>query len=169
MLLLIAACGTDLAPSGTDQRPPVQCGVTGPQVCQNAPDFSVPDTLGNTVALSSVVPVHTGVVLYFTMWCPTCDSHMSYMQDFIIPGNPGVVFYAVDYVSATVADARNAEISNGYAGSGFIVLADTARTVLNEYNGTMGTTVVIDRNGVVKMNEDFKNGTKLQEILGALP
>ncbi len=94
---------------------------------------------------------------------------MSYMQDFIIPANPGVVFYAVDYVSATVADALNAEVSNGYAGSGFIVLADTTRTVLNEYNGTMGTTVVIDRNGVVQMNEDFKDGTKLQKILGALP
>lgn len=170
LLLLLSACGTDLAPSGTDRRPSVQCGITGPQVCQNAPDFTVSDSLGNAVTLSSVLsaPSTSGVVMYFTMWCPTCDSHMSYMQDFIIPANPHVVFYAVDYVSATVADARNAQVSNGFAGSGFVVLADTTNAALNEYNATMATTVVIDKNGVVKMNELFKTD-KLQGVLGALP
>jgi hypothetical protein len=33
----------------------------------------------------------------------------------------------------------------------------------------MGTTVVIDRTGTVRMNEDFKDGTRLQTVLTALP
>jgi alkyl hydroperoxide reductase subunit AhpC len=103
------------------------------------------------------------------MWCPTCDSQMSYIQSNLLPAYPDVIFFAVDYVSATVADARNAEVSNGFAGSGFIVLADTARTILNGYNGTMGTTVVIDKNNIIQMNENFKNGSKLQSVLSALP
>ncbi len=168
-LLLLAGCGTDLAPSATDQRPATQCGITGPQVCQNAPDFTVSDSLGNTLTLSSVLsaPSTSGVVMYFTMWCPTCDSHMSYIHDAIMPVYPHVVFLAVDYVSATVADVRNAQVSNGFDGSGFVVLADTNQAILNTYKATMATTVVIDRNGVVKMNELFKPD-KLQSVLGAL-
>jgi peroxiredoxin len=172
LLILFAGCGNvknDLFPSNADNRPAVQAGTTGPSVGQNSPDFTVSDSLGNTVTLSSVVPLHKGVVLYFTMWCPTCDSQMSYMQNSLIPAYPDVVFFAVDYVSATVADARNAEVSNGFAGSGFIVLADTVRTILNEYNGTMGTTVVIDKNNIIQMNENFKNGSKLQTVLSSLP
>ncbi len=172
LLLFLAGCGSvkdDLWPSSVDKQPTAQPGTTGPVVGQNAPDFTVSDTLGNSVTLSSVVPAHKGVVLYFTMWCPSCDSQMSYIQDNFIPVNPDIVFFAVDYVSATVAGARNAEVSNGFAGSGFIVLADTAPAILNEYNGTMGTTVVIDKNGIIQMNEDFKDGARLQSVLTALP
>jgi peroxiredoxin len=165
-------CGAvkdDLLPSGSDKRPSVQQGTTGPVAGQNAPDFIVSDTLGNMITLSSVLSSHQGVVLYFTMWCPTCDSQMSLIRDDLIPLYPNVLFLAVDYVSGSVSAARNAEVSNGYAGSGFVVLADTTQAILNEYNGTMGTTVVIDKNGIVQMNEDFKNGSKLQSVLGGLP
>jgi hypothetical protein len=93
---------------------------------------------------------------------------MSHMRSSQIPGFPNVRFYAVDYVSGTVADARNAEISNGYDGSGFTVLADTQQTVLSLYQATMGTTVVIDRTGVVRMNEDYKDGSRLQTVLSGL-
>jgi hypothetical protein len=91
------------------------------------------------------------------------------MRSSEIPAFPAVRFYAVDYVSGTVADARNSELSNGYDGSGFTVLADTQQTVLNLYQATMGTTVVIDRAGVIRMNEDFKDGTRLDAALVALP
>jgi hypothetical protein len=94
---------------------------------------------------------------------------MSHMRSSEIPAFPGVRFYAVDYVSGTVADARNAELTNGYDGSGFTVLADTQQTVLGLYQATMGTTVVIDRTGVVRMNEDFKDGTRLDAALAVLP
>jgi peroxiredoxin len=172
LLFTLVACGNmmdDLNPSGNDNRPLVQPGTTGPAVGQNAPDFTLNDTLGESVTLSSVFPTVQGVVIYFTMWCPICDSHMSHMRSSQIPGFPNVRFYAVDYVSGTVADARNAEISNGYDGSGFTVLADTQQTVLGLYQATMGTTIVIDRTGVVRMNEDYKDGSRLQTVLANLP
>ncbi len=162
LFILITGCGSmkdDLLPSGTNKAP------TGLQI---APDFTVSDTFGNLVTLSSVFQTHQGVVLYFTMWCPTCDSHMTYIRDVLIPAYPNVVFYAVDYVSGSVSQALQAEIDNGYAGSGFIVLADTAQTVLNLYHATMATTVVIDKNGFIEMNELFK-ADRLQSVLGTLP
>jgi peroxiredoxin len=161
----------DLFPSGSDKRPEVQTGTIGPLVGQISPDFTLPDTLGTSVTLSSVITTTgvRGAVLYFTMWCPVCDSHMSRMLSDIMPVFPDVRFFAVDYVSGTVAEARNAEVSAGYAGTAFTVLADTQQTVLRLYQATMGTTVVIDRTGTVRMNEDFKDGTRLQTVLTALP
>jgi len=173
LTLVVTGCGMtdDLSPSGSDKRPAVQPGTIGPFVSQFAPDFTLSDSFGNAVTLSSsLTPTGVqGAVLYFTMWCPICDSHMSHMRASTIPAFPAVRFYAVDYVSASAADARNAEITNGYDGSGFIVLADTGQTVLNLYQATMGTTVVIDRTGVVRMNEDFKDGTRLHTVLSGLP
>jgi hypothetical protein len=90
------------------------------------------------------------------------------MRGFQMPNFPNVRFFAVDYVSGTVADVRNSELSNGYGGSGFLVLADTAQTVLNLYHGTMGTTVVIDKSGIIRMNEDYKDD-RLTAALAALP
>jgi len=171
--IVLAGCGgmmDDLNPSNSDKQATVQAGTEGPAVGQNAPDFTLSDTLGTSVTLSSVLTGTTvnGVVLYFTMWCPTCDIHMSSMRSSQIPMFPNVRFYAIDYVSSTVADARNSEISNGYEGSGFIVLADTVQTVLNLYQGTMGTTVVIDKTGIIRMNEDYKDD-RLTAALASLP
>jgi peroxiredoxin len=165
---MLASCGTDLLPSGADKRPAVQCGSLGPNVCQNAPDFTLSDSLGTSVTLSTSLASSGGVVLYFTMWCPVCDTDMTDMRSAIMPAFPNVTFLVADYVSGTVAAVRNAEVSNGYAGSGFIILADTQQTVLNLYNATMGTTVVIDRNGVIMMNESYKSA-KLQSVLAELP
>ena len=172
LFALAAGCGPtrdDLFPSSTDKRVVVEQNSTGPGVGQNAPGFSVTDTLGNPVSLVSLQTGSHAVVLYFTMWCPTCDGHMSYMMDTIMPAHPDIAFVAVDYVSGSVDDARNAQQDNGYANSGFIVVADTAHAIQNAYKGTMGTTVVIDKSGVIGMNEDFKNGAKLMNILDTLP
>ena len=173
LLVMVSGCGdmmNDLDPSGGNKLPPVQPGTTGPAVGQNAPDFTLTDVLGNSVTLSTAVTTTAlqGVVLYFTMWCPVCDTHMSHMRNSEIPGFPGIRFYAVDYVSGSVADARNAEVSNGYAGSGFTVLADTQQTVLNLYQATMGTAVVIDSSGVIRLNEDFKDGARFHAVLFGL-
>ena len=103
--LFVAGCGSlqdDLWPSAADKQPGVVLGTTGPSVGQIAPDFTLSDTLRNTVTLSSVEPAHRGIVLYFTMWCPTCDSEMTYLRDAVIPAYPDVLFFAVDYVSGSV-------------------------------------------------------------------
>ena len=174
-LLIVAAvagCGDiagDLFPSGTDKRPALDAGATGPGVGQRAPEFSLPDTRGSAVTLAGALGAARGVVLYFTMWCPACDIHMRRMREVDVPAHAGVRFLVVDYVSATVEDARRAEIANGYAGSGFTVLADTAQSARHAYAATMGTTVVVDAAGVVRMSEDYRDGFRLGQVLGALP
>jgi peroxiredoxin len=174
ILLLIAGCGgmmDDMAPSDKDKRPVITCGITGPDVCQNASDFTLSDTLGNMVSLSSVLssPGVRGAVIYFTMWCPICDMHMSNMRASMLPNYPAVRFIVIDYVSSSVPMARNEEISNGYSGSGFTVLADTNQAVLDRFHATMGTAIVIDSSGVVRFNEDYKDGSRLRAVLSALP
>ena len=168
VFLIFAGCGSDLFPSADNKVPPEQTGTTGNQVGQNAPDFTLSDTERNSVTLSQALPSTGGVVLYFTMWCPICDTDMNEIMNSFMPSYPNVTFYAVDYVSGSVEQAASAQSSNGWSGTGFIVLADTAQDVMNLYNAGMSTTIVIDRNGVVRMNESYKS-SRLQEVLAALP
>jgi peroxiredoxin len=171
MLFSLTGCGDNLFPSGEDRRPTVQAGTTGPAVGQTAPGLAVPatDTNGNPVTFADVLTTKKGIVLYFNMWCPICDSHTSHMRATIVPAFPAVNFYLVDYVSGSVADAANAAVANGDAGGVFTILADTGHFLLNGYQATMGSTVVIDSTGVIRMNEDFKDGSRLQAVLAALP
>lgn len=173
VMTALVGCGgmqNDLLPTGGDKRPAVQSGTVGPNVGQIAPDFTAPDTFGNPVALSSIAssPGTTGTVLYFTMWCPQCIDEMTDMQNTIMPNAPHVSFLIVDYVSGTVVAARSAQFSYGFGNSGFIVIADTDNTASSLYGGTMGTTIVIDRGGIVRMNESYKSG-RLASILSTLP
>ncbi|MBI4746451.1 MAG: redoxin domain-containing protein [Deltaproteobacteria bacterium] len=166
----LSGCG-DLIPSGSDKRPTVEAGTTGTQVGQTAPDFAIVDSQGNTRTLSQEVAAlapGNAVVFYFTMWCPICDSHQGHILSSIIPAFPGSKYFLVDYVSGSVGGTRQAEVSNGYSGSLFTALADTDRSVLNLFNATMSTTVVIDSTGVVRMNEDYKDGSRLMVVLGGL-
>ncbi len=170
-LVLFAGCGnlSDLDPSDRNKVPTEQAGTTGPAVGQNAPNFTLSDTLGNTITLSSVIPTTQGVVLYFAMeWCPICEGNLDSLRSTVIPAFPNVRFYVVDYTCASVAEALSWETAAGYTGAGFDVLADTQQTVLNLYQATMGITVVIDKNGVVQMNEEYNDGTRLQAILASL-
>ena len=169
LLILLGACGSNLSPSGDDKREPVDPGTVGPGVSQIAPDFSVSDIDGNTVSKASALSSRKGIVLYFTMWCPTCDAHMSHMLDNIIPSFPEVGFYAVDYVSSSVSGARSAAAASGFIGTPFTILADTDQTMLDDYDATMGTTVVIDSDGIIRMNEDYKDGARLKDVLSGLP
>lgn len=173
-LVLLSGCGgmmDDLNPSGSNKLPPAMPGTVGPAVGQNAPDFTLPNTQGGSLTLSSELTTTNtkGVVLYFTMWCPSCELDMTNIQNSFIPAFPNVRFIAVDYVSGSVADAASAELNSGFVGSGFIVLADTQQTVLNLYQASMQTTVVIDSAGVVRMNELYKDGSRLQAALSSLP
>ena len=158
----------DLLPSGASKIPAVIPGSTGPAVGQLAPEFTLSDTLGSSITLSAEIPLHSAVVLYFTMWCPTCDSHMRHMQTVIIPQFPNVRFFAVDYVSGSVAESRNEQLANGFGNSPFTVLADTTQSILASYQATMGKTVVIDSSGIIRMNEDYKDGSRLLSVLGML-
>jgi len=169
VLLVVGCQGTsdDLMPSGADKRPDVVAGSMGTRVDQQSPDFAVQDTLGNSYALSTELATADAVVLYFTMWCPICDSHASHMRSATIPDFPQVKFFLVDYVTGSIAASRSAQLSNGYASS--TVLVDDDLSLYNLYQASMGTTVVIDSTGIVKMNEDYKDGVKLRAVLESLP
>ena len=170
-VVLIAGCGNmmnDLNPSGNSKVPVVQAGTTGPAVGQNAPDFMLSDITGNSITLASVYPTTKGVIMYFSMWCPVCDDHLNQLSTTIIPAHPQFTYYAVDYVSGSVANARNTVISNGFSGAPFGVLVDVNMAVYRSYSANMGTTVVIDADGVIRMNEDYKDGARLQSVLASL-
>jgi peroxiredoxin len=165
----VTACD-DLYPSGEDKRAPVDSSTSGANVGQRAPVFDLSDTEGNTVTMLTELFNHDAVVLYYTMWCPICDSHMSHMRAQVIPNYPNVRFLIIDYVSGTVELSRSAQISNGY--TDMTVLVDNIQHVLSLYEATMGTTVVIENagdHGIVRMNEDYKDSTKLTTTLDALP
>jgi len=169
-LLMLVGCqeiGDDLSPSGADRRPDVVAGSMGTRVDQQSPDFAVQDTLGNSYALSTELATADAVVLYFTMWCPICDSHASHMRSANIPDFPQVNFFLVDYVTGSITASRSAQLSNGYASSS--VWVDVDQSLFDLYQASMGTTVVIDSTGIVKMNEDYKDGVKLRAVLDALP
>ena len=156
----------DLAPSSDDDRPVVEEGTDGTQVGQISPDFSAYDTLGISRGLDDELVTSTGVVLYFTMWCPICDAHASHMRAVVMPKFPTVQFFLVDFVSATISASRTAQLANGYGD--IETLADIDQELFNLYDASMGTTVVIDGNRFVRMNEDYKDGVKLIETLQAL-
>lgn len=166
---MLSACGDNLVPSGEDKRPTVQAGTPGSAVGQLAPAFTVSNINGSTITLANALTGKQGIVLYFTMWCPICDSHMSNMRSSVVPNFPNVGFYLVDYVSGSVSDAASAAAANGYSGGVFTVMSDTAHQLSNSYQGTMGTTVVIDNTGIVRMNEDYRDGTRLKATLAGLP
>ncbi len=167
--LLMAGCGDNLLPSGEDKRPSVQAGTAGSSVGQLAPAFSVPDINGTTVTLTDALSGKQGIVLYFSMWCPICDSHMNNLRSYVAPNFPNVGFYIVDYVSGSVADAASAAAASGFAGGTIGVLSDVAHQLTGAYQGTMGTTIVIDNTGTVRLNEDYRDGIRLQAVLASLP
>lgn len=169
-LLIVAGCEgvtDDLIPSSYDKRPEVDAGTIGTQVGQQSPDFAMLDTLGNSRGLFDELSRARGVVLYFNMWCPICDAHASHMRAQVMPNFPNVRFFLIDYVTGSVANSRAAQLSNGYASMEVLVDADQA--VFDLYQASMGTTIVIDSAGIVHMNEDYKDGVKLADVLATLP
>ena len=169
-ILIVAGCDgvmDDLNPSGSDNRPPVVEGGIGIQVTEQLPDFSMLDTLGNSRGLSTELLSADAVVLYFNMWCPICDVHASHMRAQIMPDFPDVKFFLVDYVTGSVAASRAAQLANGYGN--IETLVDVNQKYFNLYQASMGTTIVVDSLGIVRMNEDYKDGVKLKQTLQLLP
>ena len=176
LLIGLSACDMkdDLLPSDDDDRGSVEPGSIGHLPGQVAADFTLKDIYGDDFVLSDYLVGGGGgksadvVVLYFTMWCPICTSHTDYIYTNIIPqfANRGTIVYGlVDYVSGSVSATYAQASANGYLTPKFNILADVNQAVLNQFNGAMGITVVIDSDGTILMNEDFRAGETLIEIL----
>jgi thiol-disulfide isomerase/thioredoxin len=168
---LAAGCGgtlDDLLPSSADRRPPVQAGTEGPAVGQLAPDFSLTDVAtGTPVSLHAALSSSRGAVLYFTMWCPICDAHMTHLQWNAIPAHPGVRFFALDYVSGSAAQARAAQQAAGWDPTDFTVLADVGAQVERYYSAPMQI-VIVGSDRVVRLNGEY-DWPAVQAALGSLP
>jgi thiol-disulfide isomerase/thioredoxin len=169
LLLAGAACGmgADLFPSGADRRPPALGGTTGPAVGQAAPDFTRPDALGADVSLYSTLTSAPGVILYFNMWCPICDAHMTELRRVVRPAFPDVPVLVVDYVSGSVAQSRAAQLQMGWDVPDFTFLVD-AGGGLEKYYASPMALVVVDRDHVVRLRGEL-DWTRLQPVLAALP
>ena len=162
----------DLLPSSSDKRASVVIGSTGNMPGQVAADFNIKDSLGNDFVLTEHLAGGSTpadlIVLYYTMWCPVCLSHSDHMFNTVIPqfaGRGTVVYGLVDYVSGSVGASRNVELANGYAGSDFTVLSDENQILMNQFNGAMAIVVIIDSDGTILLNEDYRNGSALIQTL----
>jgi len=155
---------SNLFPDATDKR---SQNTQGLQVGSPVPDFTLYNTDGSVTTLAAILAVKPGVVLYFTMWCPTCQVHMDHIRLNIRPVYPNVEYYFIDYISGTIAQAYANQVANGY--TDFKAAVDTGFRLTDLFYGTMSTTIVIDKNSVLRMNEDFKNGQRLSDVLSALP
>ena len=163
LLVGLSACDMkdDLLPSDTDNSGPM--GI--------AADFTIKDIHGNDFVLSDHLTGGSNpadvVVLYFTMWCPICTSHTDYIYTNIIPQfeTRGTVVYGlVDYVNGSVEEVYAEAQANGYLTPKFDILADVNNTLENQFDAIMSTTVIIDNDGTILMNEVYKS-SKLIEIL----
>jgi len=157
----MTGCQEDLLPSN-DQLASNSIAEVG----STLDDINFTLSTGDTQNLSDRLQNADAIVLYFTMWCPVCDSHMNHIRQHIRDDYPNVDFIFVDYVSGSVSASYGAQRSSGY--SDFDVLADINDVLQNRLGGTMATTVVVDKNFIVRMNEEFKTGSQLTAMLDQL-
>lgn len=177
LLMMMSGCDVadDLLPSSSDRRPDVVNGTVGNYPGQVAADFTQVDSLNQPFTLSAHLAGSSdpadAIVLYFTMWCPICLGHTDHLVYAVEPqfaSRGNVLYVLVDYVSGDVAVTRSQQLSNGY--SAFTTLADIDLRLFDQFDAAMGTTVLLDANGVILMNEDYKDGNKLIDLLdGLLP
>ena len=85
-----------------------------------------------------------------------------------MPLYSNVKFIVVDFVTGTINDSNAAAIFTGIDGV-VLVASDIDHNLTNYFYGLMSKTVVIDANGVVLLNEDFKTGSNLISTLQLLP
>jgi peroxiredoxin len=168
VFLFALACGSgglgdDLSPSSDDERADVIQGSTGSEVGQMAPTFSKPTTNDTTTTLEELLENHSALVMYFTMWCPVCDAHSSHLRSAIKTQVDDVEIVLVDFVSGEIPASRSSQVSSGY--SDFTTLVDTDGTLQDDYRGNMGSVIVISGNGQVRMNEFYKDGSRLIDVL----
>lgn len=157
---LLTGCLEDLNPDSKDLRSEADLAPS------NSSNFTSVTTLNETINLEDDLLSNDAVVLYFTMWCPLCDSHMSHLRSHVIDEYNNVKFYMVDYVSGNVSQSRSSQLSNGYAN--LDILVDNDHNLLKQYSATMASVIVIDDEKKVLLNEDYKNGARLIDTLNSL-
>lgn len=157
--------GADLLPDGSDRRTENSVDFIG--VGEQSPDLSLFLLDNVESSLYNEGAVKRGVVLYFTMWCSICNAHTSHIIANFKSQHPDVAFIVIDYVTGDLDVAKNIAISSGLYNA-IDIGVDLGGAVQKAFAGTMATTVVIDSANTVRMNEDFRDGAALGELLPLL-
>lgn len=160
-VFLLAGCQEDLLPSN-DPLTSLQAAREGETIDDLM--FTLSD--GTVSNLSSRLANADAVVLYFTMWCPVCDSHMSHIRNRIQPQFANMDFIFVDYISGSIAYTLDSQQALGYGDA--VVIADFDNGLENYFNASMASTVIVDKNFIVRLNSVFKTGDEIERALNAL-
>jgi len=104
------------------------------------------------------------------MWCPTCLAHSDHLHNTVLPayGTDRVRYFLVDYVSGDWQAMRQAAQANGYLGSDLEPVLDADGTLFQRLHGAMGNVVVVDAQGIIRLNAYYQDGQALQTTLGQL-
>ena len=148
----------DLNPSNEDKR-----SSSDEQVGLLSSNFTVKSEKGEEVELFEVLKQKEAVVLYFTMWCPVCNSHTIDIKNNLKSKYPNVEFYLVDYISGSVSDGLSNISTSGFRNS-FTALIDLENTIENLFDGNMSSTIIIKANKEIGMNEYYKRN-RIEDIL----
>jgi hypothetical protein len=171
LVIMLAACGENLIPSGEDNRSTVVAGTEGYLPTQKSKDFTLSRTDDQIVTLSNYLETGTdsadAVLIYFTMWCSICAGHTSDIVSTIKPlfADKDLRILIVDYVSGSLADTIIEKENNISDSWGLEVLSDYQNIVKDQLHGSMGVTVVIDGDGTILYNQDYGNGLNVIEAL----
>ncbi len=158
LLFCLSGCSSDLLPSDKDIRTS--------QVDEQKVSFRLQTTQGELLESQTLLESADALVLYFTMWCPVCDSHMSQLSRQFIPVYGNMRFVVVDYVSGSVSQSLEAQRASGFLG--MTIGVDLDNEVTRTFRGTMATVVVINKEGRLLLNEDYKDGARLKQVLDGL-
>ena len=161
LTFLITGCQEDLLPSNDQLESNSKA-----EVGSTIEDLNFDLSTSENQNLSERLQNSDAVVLYFTMWCPVCDSHMSHIRQHYRSQYTNVDFIFVDYVSGSISASLGAQQSSGY--TDFDVIADFDDALEDRLGGNMAITLVVDKNFTVLMNEEFKTGTQLTSVLNQL-
>jgi cytochrome c biogenesis protein CcmG/thiol:disulfide interchange protein DsbE len=144
LLLLLAAAGCAPSPAPRSPVPaPAQAAETGVTVGKLAPGFTLESLAGGAVA--APVPGKVTVLNFWATWCPPCREEMPELDKFAA-ANPAVAFYAVNLQEPAPKVAGFLR-DQGYS---LPVLLDAGGVAQTYRISAIPTTVVIDRDGVVR-------------------
>ncbi len=179
LMLALGGCGMgdDLLPSDSDLRAVSGGGAYLPGEPVGEATRAAPlETVDGAVVrldelLNDPLEPPRAVVLYFTMWCPICLAHTDHLYNQVLPRHASepVRFLVVDYVSGSWVDMRGAAQANGYLGAaGLEIVRDAEGVLFDRLHGAMGQVVVVDGEGVIRMNASYRDGGELEAVLDRL-
>lgn len=131
-------------------------------------DFSLADSGGNKIDIATF---RGKVVLlnFWASWCPPCRAEFPSLEAFYrkMKNDPGLVILSINE-DDNAADARQFILSKGYT---IPVYTRGENLPGDVFSGSLPTTIVLDKRGVVRMKEEGManyNNSKFQDELRSM-